>query len=36
MLKNEALILKEMDHPNIVKFYDVNKLILLQVYYLDI
>lgn len=23
VLKNEALILKEMDHPNIVKFNDV-------------
>ena len=24
VLKNEALILKEMNHPNIVKFYNVN------------
>jgi hypothetical protein len=25
VLKNEALILKEMNHPNIVKFYDVRR-----------
>lgn len=24
ILKNEAIILREMNHPNIVKFYDVS------------
>jgi len=27
VLKNEAIILKEMNHPNIVKFYDVSFIV---------